>query len=255
MWLKLTLQSESPSFQLPIHYHYLVQAALYDMLDAEFADFLHNTGYVHGQRRFRLFTFSRIRGAYRILREQKRIRFTGPVTLSLHSPVSAFCRSIMDGIMRKESIRIGSANLRVVHMEGGQHEVSDRRLLVETLSPVTVYSTLFRPDGRKYTHYFHPRSKDFPELIQKNMLKKFDLVYQTPPSSPRLEIEPVGRHRERVAFYKGTVIKGYTGRFRLSADDRRLLTLALDAGIGVKGSQGFGCITPVESEGGRHSNV
>lgn len=240
--LKMTLQSEKPSFRLPIHYNYLIQAALYDLLDPDFAQFLHDRGYRHGKRSFRLFTFSQLQGKYRILKETKQIRFFGQVSLSVHSPLAPFCQSVMNAIVREDGIRIGQAHLNVVHIECEEPQVTDKTIYVKTLSPVTVYSTMYRPDGRKFTHYFQPRDPDFAELIQKNLLKKFDLVYQTVPTSVRFDIEPIGKSRERVMLYKGIVIKGHTGTFKLSADDKRLLSLALDAGIGIKGSQGFGCI-------------
>lgn len=243
----MTLQSEKPSFRLPIHYNYLIQAALYDLLDPDFAEFLHNRGYVHGKRSFRLFTFSQLQGKYRIIKEHKQICFYDQVSLTVHSPLAPFCQSVMNSIVREEGIRLGQADLNVVHVECDEPRITDDIIIVKTLSPITVYSTMFRSDGRKFTHYFHPQDPDFAALIQKNMLKKYNLVYQSVPSSARFDIKPVGKYREKVMVYKGIVIKGYTGRFKLSADDKRLLTLALDAGLGPKGSQGFGCVQPIYS--------
>jgi len=41
--------------------------------------------------------------------------------------------------------------------------------------------------------------------------------------------------------YKGTVIKGWMGIYRLKGAVS-LLKMALDAGLGAKNSQGFGCV-------------
>ncbi len=45
-------------------------------------------------------------------------------------------------------------------------------MIVKTLSPITVYSTLETPDGRKKTYYYNPFKADFKELIIKNLQRK-----------------------------------------------------------------------------------
>jgi len=49
----------------------------------------------------------------------------------------------------------------------------------------------------------------------------------------------------KVIRYKGTIIKGWMGKYRLTGKPE-LLTVALDAGLGAKNSQGFGCCEVVE---------
>lgn len=242
----MTLESDEPSFVLPLHYNHMIQSALYKLLDPGFATFLHEEGYVHGNRRFKLFTFSQLQGEYRLLRDEKKIRFFNPVSLTVCSPIPAFCEGVMNAIVDEKGISLGQARLRVTHIECQQPQVEDQTIIVNTLSPITVYSTLLRPDGRKYTLYFHPSEKDFAKQVQENILKKFQLVYQEAPTSPRFDMEAVGRVKQRTILYKGFIIKGYMGKFKVSADDRRLLALALDASVGAKGSQGFGCIEQVD---------
>lgn len=238
----MTLQHEKPSFSLPIHYNQYIQASLYNLLDEEFADFLHNRGFIYESRSFRLFTFSQLQGRYTLNRERKQIVFENPVTLSVHSPIDQFCHSVLNAITREEGLRIGHVQLQVTQMTCEQPLLTTNEITVKTLSPITVYSTMLRQDGRKYTTYFHPMEKDFQELIKSNLLKKFKLVYNCIPASNYFRIEPIGRTKERILLYRGTVVKGHTGRFKLVADDPRLLNIALSAGIGPKGSQGFGCV-------------
>lgn len=245
--LRMTMESDKSYIELPLHYNHLIQAALYKLLDPDFATFLHEEGYIHGKRHFKLFTFSQLQGKCRIMRDEKRIRFFNPVSLTVCSPLSPFCQGVMNAIVKENGLTLGHTRLNVTHIECSQNQVEDRTIIVNALSPITVYSTVLRPDGRKYTLYFHPSEKDFPEQIQQNILKKFDLVYQGTPSSPRFEIEPAGKVRQRTVIYKGFIIKGYMGKFKLSADDPRLLVLALDASLGAKGSQGFGCIEQVDT--------
>ena len=247
MHLFLTLQAEAEECELPIHYNRLIQAALYRVQDPEFSDFLHNVGFQFGDRQFRLFTFSRLLGRYRLLKEEAVIRFEGPVKLVVSSPVIPFCQAVMNTILREEGLRLGRVNFRVVQMATEKQTANTESIVVETLSPVTVYSTLYRTDGRKYTQYFHPREKDFRELVFRNLRRKLQLIRGAEAlvevdKHRSFEIEPLNEPKMHVVYYKDTVIKGYTGRFRLTGHPL-LLDTALDAGLGVKGSQGFGCVT------------
>jgi len=162
----------------------------------------------------------------------------------------AFCQSVMNGILSENGIHIGQVRLGITSVECNQALIKQQSIIVKTLSPVTVYSTLLRPDGRKYTLYHHPLTKDFQQQIQRNMLKKYQLVYQSNPITERFDIQPVASFKQRVSFYKEIIIKGYVGKFRLSADDPKLLSLALDTGLGAKGSLGFGCIEQMNVQEG-----
>ncbi len=51
--------------------------------------------------------------------------------------------------------------------------------------------------------------------------------------------------RMKIINYKDTIIKGYTGKLRLSGP-KELLQLAVDGGIGSKNSQGFGCVEVID---------
>ncbi|OUM88225.1 MAG: CRISPR-associated endoribonuclease Cas6 [Bacillus thermozeamaize] len=247
----MTLQAEENVFQLPVHYNYYIQSALYRVQDPDFSDFLHNVGFQYGERQFRLFTFSRLMGRYRLLRDEAVIRFEGPVKLVVSSPVIPFCQAVMNTILREDGLRLGRVNLRVVQMATEQQTAGSDSIVVQTLSPITVYSTLFRADGRKYTQYFHPREKDFRELVYQNLQRKLQLIRgpeaaEEVADGPAFDIQPLRVPKMHLVMYKGTVIKGYSGRFRLMGN-QALLDVALNAGIGVKGSQGFGCLTKVGS--------
>ncbi|MBE3584449.1 MAG: CRISPR-associated endoribonuclease Cas6 [Limnochordaceae bacterium] len=122
------------------------------------------------------------------------------------------------------------------------------------MSPIVVYSTLLRPDGRPYTVYYQPGDPDWTPLVDGNLRKKYQALYgqseqpvavdQLPP----ITVQVFGQPRLSVMRYKSTVIKGYTARLRLTGP-LALIRLALDAGLGSKNSQGFGCLQllgPVE---------
>lgn len=259
--LMLTLRplSGREEFVLPLAYNEYVQAALYRILPQDFAAFLHDQGYSYLKRQFRLFSFSRLLGRYEVLRDQGLIRFFGPVRLVVVSPLPAFAGAVLDRLLGEAILRLGNVELELVEVESSAPKVESSRVLVQTLSPITAYSTLLRPDGRKYTVYFHPRESSFAEAIRENLRKKMkvardELGLALGPTDDEFafDIRPVGRTKKSVVVYKDTFIQGYSGRFQLSGPPV-LLSMALEFSLGSKNSQGFGCIElvkPLHDKGG-----
>ena len=131
-----------------------------------------------------------------------------------------------------------SGSKRHKNRETGSKENS---IQVRTLSPVVAYSTLNRPDGSKYTCYFHPREADFQRITSENLRKKFTAFTKTEPPKDNIEIKPLNEPKLNIINYKNTIIKGYSGIFELTGP-QELLQMALDAGLGSKNSQCFGLI-------------
>ncbi len=234
---------------IPIHYNHLIQSAIYGALDNNFADFLHDTGFEGGGRRFKLFTFSRLTGAYRFNAATGEITYTSPVKLVVSSPVDKFCEFLVNGLLAKDSLRIGPAAFRiqgikvesplVVTDNANAHVETEIR--VKTLSPVVVYSTLLRPEGSKYTCYFQPGDGDFSRLATENLYKKYQAVHGTIPPEGEVRIKPLRQPKMQIIKYKNFVIKGYSGILSMRGP-ASLLQVAVDAGLGAKSSMGFGLL-------------
>ncbi|UFJ39861.1 CRISPR-associated endoribonuclease Cas6 [Brevibacillus humidisoli] len=240
MRFKLTLHSECGTIELPVHYNHMIQAAIYRNLSPEFASFLHNQGYVIDKRRFPLFVFSRMIGSYTYVPSQKILRFQAPAYLFISSPVSQFIHD-MAQIFLRDGIQLGRQQLRVTEVETSSINVEQDEIKVQTLSPVVAYSTLLRPDGRKYTLYFPPRTSDFKRIVSENLVRKAKLIYGEETEFEPIDIQEIGTHKKHVTFYKSTVIEAYSGRFHLRGD-QRLLQTAVDTGLGSKNSMGFGMV-------------
>ncbi|MCR6544724.1 CRISPR-associated endoribonuclease Cas6 [Dehalobacterium formicoaceticum] len=226
---------------LPIHYNQLIQAALYNSIDQELASFLHNKGYRDGTRTFKMFCFSLIQGAYQMDRIKKTIAFEGEIKLTVSSPLQDFCQSLVNVLLSKGVMRIGARELAIDRINVRQYEVQQNKVMVRTLSPVVLYSTLLRADGKKYTVYFQPGETDYTRLFNENLRKKYRALYAAEGPEGEVEIKPVGIQRMKIVSFKNTVIKGYAGKLLLMGANE-LLQLAVDGGIGSKNSQGFGCV-------------
>jgi CRISPR-associated endoribonuclease Cas6 len=235
--------SDNPEIRLPVHYNYWLQGLIYQSLDAEFAAFLHDHGFKGGGRVFKLFTFSRLLGEYKM--EGPEIRFPDKVTLIVASPVDQFCQSLLNGLISRDKIQLGQATLKVGGIRVDKPEVTGDTLKIKLLSPVVAYSTLLKPDGQKYTCYFQPGEKEFTRVTGENLRKKFQALYNREPPEGEIAVKALKQPRLHILEYKGMVVKGYSGLLELKGPGE-LLQVVLDAGLGSKNSMGFGCVEKSE---------
>lgn len=244
MHLSIVLESESGTFEVPVQYNHAVQSAIYQALTKDVGGFFHDVGFDHDGRSFKMFTFSRIFGKSALDKRNMVLKFEGPATLVVSSPIAQFCSSLATGLLKLGTVRIDQAQLHVTSIQVSEPKVCGESIDIKMLSPTVVYSTMTRYDGRKYTCYFSPGEKDFEDLTWQNLCRKYEILTQMePPFSPRYEVEVKCNPRLSVLNYKGTVIKGYMCFLRLKGPEA-MLQVALDAGLGAKNSQGFGCIVP-----------
>ena len=232
---------------LPIHYNHLVQSALYNSIDSELADFLHQRGYTEGKRSFKMFTFSLLQGLYRMDEVSKTICFEDKIRLTVSSPFDEFLQSLVNVLLTKGTVRLGSEELEIVEISAAKHLVDKQEIVVKTLSPIVVYSTMLRPDDRKYTVYFQPGDPDYRGLIEANLHRKYRAFFAEEPPEGKINIKPLGLQRLKIIKYKNYVIKGYAGKLELTGPIP-LLQLAVDGGLGSKNSQGFGCVELLRRE-------
>lgn len=239
--LCLSLRGKNGGLFLPIHYNRLIQGAIYENISKDLAGFLHDRGYAYGSRRFKFFTFSRLLGKYHLDQSKKQIFFKEGARLYISSPIEEFCTSLMGCILGEGEIRLGNIPVEVTGISVEKPVVARDVITVNLISPVVVYSTFYNLEGDKYTCYFQPGEKEFARLVEDNLRKKYAAYYGRVAPEGNFMLEPLNRPRMNITIYKQTVIKGYTCRLRLCAP-QELLQVAVDAGLGAKNSQGFGCL-------------
>ncbi len=234
---------------LPLNYNQHIQALIYRYLDESLAEFLHNEGYRYEKRRFKLFTFSRVLGRFRLVEEGLMVK--PPFRIVVSSPLDDILRSLAENMVREGEFAIAENRVFLEAVNVHFTPPIGEEISIRMLSPVTVYSTLMGMDGGKKTYYYTPLEDEFGELIKRNLIKKYSAMYGKGPASEAFSIEPlrVRKTDEKIIKYKGFIIKGWMGRFRLKGSPE-LLRLAYESGIGSKNSQGFGCfeILPKQSE-------
>jgi len=240
MRLLLEFNSEK-EFVVPIDYNYQIQGFLYKSISPKLARILHDKGFPVGKRNFKLFTFSRLLGDYEINKTDGSIKFLPPFRLAVNSVLNEFIQELAEELLRRKTVRIASQRISLSSAEVADSAIDRDKVKIKMLSPVTIYSTLSHPDGRKKTYYYSPFESEFSHLISENVRKKFKAYHKkTPRGDISLAPLKVNSGNQKIVSYKGTIIKGWTGIYELSGD-RELMKMAYDAGLGGKNSQGFGC--------------
>ncbi|MGI9951588.1 CRISPR-associated endoribonuclease Cas6 [Moorellaceae bacterium AZ2] len=248
--MQLTIFFTAPGpVAVPVQYGHLLQGLIYRQMDNPvLRSYLHEHGFALKKRRFKLFTFSRLMGQT-VTYDQAagRLVLTPPLRLVICSPIPFILQELGTGFLRQGQVRLGEARLEVKEMATAAPRVMQGILRVQMLSPLVVYSTLSSGDGRTYTYYYSPFEPRFTELVANNLAKKYLLVHGRQASTDGFAIRPVrvGDRDLKVTYYKETVVKGWMGQYELRGDPD-LLQVALDAGLGAKNSQGYGCCTPAE---------
>lgn len=232
---------------LPIHYNSIVQGLIYSMVRDEMPQ-LHDDGFKALGRTFRFFTFSRLFGKIEYLKGGQ-IAFRSPINFRVASPLEQFIAIMAKNLLNSEFLMLGNnrvylKSLSVLPLP----DFSSGKVKVKALSPITAYSTLFTPDGKKKTYYYHPREEEFTDIIEANLMKKAVYFNEKLGELPfSMHILKVNNRDAKIIYYKNFVVKGWLGLYQLEGDPR-LLQLAYSAGLGSKNSQGFGMVNVVEEK-------
>lgn len=244
MRLKINFQNEkSDQTVLPCHYNQLIQGFIYRYIDSWMAERLHDEGITdpETERKFKMFTFSRLIPEGRFNVRDGEIRIYGSINLIISSPFQDFIESLALTLIGSQrfSLKEQSFTVNSVLVEGLPEY--RERVLIETLSPITVYSTLHTIDGKKKTYYYSPFEEDFERLVLENLSKKLRALTGEDVKGGSIKPVKVNSKNQRIVLYKGTVIKGWDGIFELRLP-KPLFDIAFETGLGSKNSQGFGCI-------------
>ena len=243
--MRLIVTFEKLSNPLPIHYNHIIQAFIYNNISNKLASFLHKKGYSYGKRSFKLFTFSRLFGKFKLVNGN--IKFEDKVKLYIASPDKHFIQEFGESILKKNNLKLFNQKVKVSSIEVKTNPEIENEIFIKTLSPITVYSTLKKLDGKKKTYYYSPYEEEFYFLIEENIKKKYEIIHKRKPTNYGLVIKPLKNISEVIVKYKDFIIKGWTGEFELKGTVS-FISLAYDTGLGSKNSQGFGMFEIIKNE-------
>jgi len=226
---------------LPMAHRHYIQAMLYHLLESEgeYAAELHDGCESPEGRRFKLFTFGQLQGAYRISGD--RILFPQGASLEIRSISDELLWRLFRKLVIGSRVRIGSNLLTVADCAFRNVQITTDSLNVVTASPIVAYIT----EDSGHTRFFSPEENSFYTLIAANARRKWQMHYGSDYDGV-FSLTPIGTaFRKQVTTYKTTRITAWQGKFRLRAD-AKMLNLLYHTGLGAKSSQGFGMVCEIK---------
>ncbi|QIA27435.1 CRISPR-associated endoribonuclease Cas6 [Thermaerobacter sp. PB12/4term] len=169
----------------------------------------------------------------------KAIRFAGSVHFTVSSPFAPVVHALASRALQLGTLRLGSQLVEIESVRFEELPSITPPVTLRARTPITVYSTVNRPDGSRFTYFFEPRSGEFERLVAENLVRKWEAFTGRTYEGPGIQIRWWGTARGHVARFRHGIIKGYTGTFEATGDPA-LIALGLEAGFGSKNAQGFG---------------
>lgn len=269
MQFKLTLRPTARQTLVPFNYAYRLSAFIYSVLadaDAQYAEFLHAQGYIYSStRRFKLFTFSDlIIPKARIDTAAGGLWVTTPyIEWVVSFYVDKAAQHFIMGLFQDQRCVIATPRHRaefiIERVEAIPIEITSGTVQLRTLSPVVIAEKSERRTGRRgIDQYLHPADVQYGPLLIDNLLAKWNSVPRAvsasgiadddfATSAVTYRLLPNREAKSRLITIKEdsraeTKVRGYYGfTFELSGPPE-LLELAVLAGMGKYGAQGFGCV-------------
>lgn len=233
--MQLHLTMKGTDITLPIAYRSILQGMIYHSLtsDRAYSDFLHDQGRLDEKRRYKGFTFSPLKGTYRI--KGKYICFPGTASFEIRSADDRLIALLAEALSVGKSVSLGKNSAELI-----QSRATDYRLLVpaagiKMISPMVAYYT--EADGT--TRYLSPHDPEYLHAIKLNARRKWNSFSN--PGEFLLDIEPIKEFpvSKEVTSFKQTYITAWYGAYRMSGTPE-VMDFLYQTGLGAKSSQGFG---------------
>ena len=235
MQIHLTFQGNR--ICLPIATGETIQGLIYRALreDTNYSNAVHNKVSSTGDRIYKMFHFSELKGKYTV--EEKHLIYSSTVKLEIRSADAYLIRLLFQYFTKNKQVQLGRNTVEVVGLQLMNRAVSSQSAVIRTLSPITVYIT--EPDG--HTKYYSPRDPEFYTMIYTNSKRKW-VSHGGAEEQFEFKISPYGdgdHYLSRATRFKDTYITAWHGKFLIEGNPE-VLNFLYNVGLGSKNSQGFG---------------
>lgn len=262
--LKLGLENNSDR-KITFNYQYPLSAAIYKIIqraDKEYAQYLHDTGYKHNHKTFKLFTFSDLRTPFDFKGDSLIMKTnSAELTICFHIPNAA--ENFIKGLFMNQQLVIADSAHKIsflVNQVSAEKmpTLSDlKEIILQPMSPIVVG----RKNERGNYDYISPEEMDYPAILTNNLVEKYAAVSgaeidELNKLRENIIIKPIlfshaPRHRLltiKAGTPEETKVRGYD-KFRLNIKAPELIIeLAFNAGIGMHNAMGMGCVGLVNNE-------
>jgi len=242
-------EPETGKLSLPIPYNHLAQGMIYRSLDEALARRFHEQRFAYHKRPFKLSTFFRLLSRTPLFdRERQTLTFRGPIYLKIAAMDTEFLESLAVHLVRHRKVRLNGHVSYFTAIEVEMPLEVRGPVQVRTLSPVSVYQTLYVGEGKPAVYFYYPEALEFERLFLDNLRRKAVAWFRDRAELDGARIRVLWVRRSVVTEFKGTWIKGWAGLFELDLPEPYFITLVYNAGLGSKNSQGFGMVEVARRE-------
>ena len=268
MRIKITFKQAKPDQLIPINYQYPLHSFIYHTIersDSEYSKWLHDSGLISGNKKFKYFTFSKLNipdsGITELYGKKyiniKSDRFELTVSMLSEKTVEHF----IIGMFEKQRAKIYDGNIESEFFINTVEMVPEpefrSEMTFKTISPVVLSRNTFY-NGKESQEYISPADKEYAGYFIKNLMEKYITLFQSRQASETgnanninteeaqtITFEQTGDYKSKLITIKeGTQeesrVRGYFYTFRLTGDPDIIRT-GYEAGFGKQCSLGFGC--------------
>ena len=234
--------------KINFNYNYYLTSAIYSLIsehNEEFSKLLHDQGFMMGNKKFKLFVYSRLIPERYTVDGNSLVINKGITRLYINSPIKEFINSLGNSLVKRGGMKIGDEEFKVNNIYLKDNPVFNYETKFITLSPIVV-TTGVKKNGCIKPRTVEITEKKFVDNIKKNLLNKFFLLHGKLPDNMNIEIsfdqEYIKKHRRGTLInFKGITVKGFIAPFTMKCTDD-IKKIAIDCGIGENNSIGMGYI-------------
>lgn len=233
---------------VPIDYNYILHEMILNCMGKEgYKSLIHDKRYEYKNRGYKLFTFSNLYGNFEMNRENSTITYFDKANFTVSSPDYTFLNYLINSVLKNREFKMGWNDIKIKKIENSNAHLGKCEEIY-TKSPIVAYKTL-EDDKKRKTLYYSPYEEEFEEVLKENLINKYKAIYGYKPDESQFKIKALENKKPKSSSinYQGQIIKGWNGEFLMEGSPE-LLQIAYDTGLGLKNSQGFGCIEVKEIE-------
>lgn len=233
---------------VPIDYNYILHEMILNCMGKEgYETLVHDKRYEYKDGNYKLFTFSKLYGEFEMDKENSTITYFNRANFTVSSSDYAFLNYLINSVLKNRDFKIGWNDIKIKKIENSHVQLGNSEKIY-TKSPIVAYKTL-ENDKRRKTLYYSPYEDEFEEVLKENLVNKYKAIHGHKPEEDEFKIKLLETKKPKSSSinYQGHIIKGWNGEFLIEGAPE-LLQIAYDTGLGLKNSQGFGCIEVKEIE-------
>jgi CRISPR-associated endoribonuclease Cas6 len=249
----LTLHADKKAFgnRLPLSYQYELSSFIYRAIaraDGAYAQWLHENGFQMDGRKFKLFTFSNLDVPQRKVVGDRLHIESERVQWQISFLPEASTEKFIQGIFAEQVFQLGDkksvVQFRIEQVEVLPTPIFEPEMHFRTLSPACIP---YRREGLRHPEFISPEHPETANIVLNNLLSKYHTFYGKPyEGNSDFAFHVTNQPKAKLIKIKSgmpdeTSIKGHLFEFKMRAS-KVLMGIAHEAGVGEKGSLGFGMV-------------